>query len=141
VTELVPVLAVVVPALPLGCAVALQATRTPAATDRLNIVAALATSTAALGLATTALARGGNAPLHGDLYLIDGASGVFLALIAVIGLCSALTSPAFLRGAGRGTGTTPRCTRSGRPCWRSRSPATSRSRGCSSRRPLRRPPC
>jgi len=101
VTELVPILAAVVPALPLGCAVALQTTRTPAGTDRLNIATALATAAAALALAATALARGGDAPLHGDLYLVDGASGVFLALIAVVGLCSALTSPAFLRGAGR----------------------------------------
>jgi hydrogenase-4 component F len=101
VTELVPVLAGVVPALPLGCAVALQATRTPRGADRLNVATALATTAAALALAATALARGGDAPLRGDLYLVDGASGVFLALIAVVGLCSALTSPAFLRGAGR----------------------------------------
>ena len=39
-TELVPVLALVVPALPLACALALQATRTPAQADRLNVVAA-----------------------------------------------------------------------------------------------------
>jgi hydrogenase-4 component F len=101
VTELVPVLAAVVPALPLGCAVALQATRTPAGADRLNIATALTTATAATALAAIALARGGDAPLRGDLYLVDGASGVFLALIATVGLCSALTSPAFLRGAGR----------------------------------------
>lgn len=101
-TDLVPVLAAIAPGLPLACALALQATRTPAQADRLNVVAAVATATVALALSAAVLARGGSGPLHGDLYLLDGASGVFLALIAVIGLCSALMSPAYLRTAGRG---------------------------------------
>jgi hydrogenase-4 component F len=102
VTELVPLLTWLVPALPLACATALQATRTPVQADRLNVVAATATAAVALVLSALLLARGGDAPLHGDLYLVDGASGVFLGLIAVIGLCSALVSPAYLRTAGRG---------------------------------------
>jgi hydrogenase-4 component F len=102
VTELVPLLTWLVPALPLACATALQATRTPGQADRLNIVAATATAAVALALSALLLARGGDAPLHGDLYLVDGASGVFLGLIAVVGLCSALVSPAYLRTAGRG---------------------------------------
>ena len=53
-------------------------------------------------LAVIALARGGDGPLRGDLYLLDGAAGLFLALIAVVGLCSALVSPSYLRTAGRG---------------------------------------
>jgi hydrogenase-4 component F len=101
VTELVPVLALVVPVLPLACAAALAATRTAVQADRLNVVAAIATAAAALALAAILLARGGSRPLHGDLYLADGASGVFLALIAVIGLCSAIVSPSYLRTAGR----------------------------------------
>ena len=100
-TELVGVLAAVVPALPLACAVLLQATRTPTQADRLNVVTAVATAAVALVLAATVLAHDHGAALRGDRYLVDGASGVFLALIAVVGLCSALVSPAYLRTAGR----------------------------------------
>ena len=100
-TELVGVLAAVVPALPLACAVALQATRTPAQADRLNIVAAVATAATALVLAALVLAHDDGAPMRGARYLLDGASGVFLALIAIVGLCSALMSPGYLRTAGR----------------------------------------
>ena len=52
-------------------------------------------------LACIALSRGGSAPLRGQWYLVDGASGVLLAVIAVVGLCSALVSPAYLRTSGR----------------------------------------
>ena len=100
-TELAPILAWAVPGLPLAAAVALQATRTPSQADRLNLVTAVATAALALALSAIVLARGGSAPLRGDLYLLDGATGVFVGLIAVIGLCSALLSPAYLRTAGR----------------------------------------
>jgi hydrogenase-4 component F len=101
VTEIVGVLAAVVPALPLACAVALQLTRTPGQADRLNIATAVATAATALVLAAAVLAHDDGAPLRGDRYLVDGASAVFLALIAIVGLCSALMSPAYLRTAGR----------------------------------------
>jgi hydrogenase-4 component F len=101
VTEAVGVLAAVVPALPLACAVALQLTRTPGQADRLNIATAVATAATALVLAAAVLAHDDGAPLRGDRYLVDGASAVFLALIAIVGLCSALMSPAYLRTAGR----------------------------------------
>ncbi len=100
-TELVPLLAVLVPALPFACGLLLLATRTPAQADRLNLATAALTSVAALLLSATLLARGGSAPLRGQVYLLDGASGVFLALIALVGLGSALVSPAYLRTAGR----------------------------------------
>ncbi len=100
-TELVGVLAAVVPALPLACAVLLQAIRTPGQADRLNLATAVATAATALVLAAVALAHDDGAPLRGDRYLVDGASGVFLGLIAIVGLCSALMSPAYLRTAGR----------------------------------------
>ena len=100
-TELVPVLAVLVPALPFACGLLVLGTRTPRQADRLNLATAVVTAAAALILAATLLARGGSGPLRGGLYMLDGASGVFLALIAVIGLCSALVSPAYLRTAGR----------------------------------------
>jgi hydrogenase-4 component F len=91
----------VVPALPVVCVPALVATRTPAQADRLNIGAAILCAATALWLAVLVLARGGAAPLHGRLYLLDGASGVFVAVIAVVGLGSALMSPAYLRTTGR----------------------------------------
>jgi hydrogenase-4 component F len=97
VTDLVPILAAVVPALPVACALALLLARTPVAADRMNLAFAPAVAAAALLLAVTALSRGGDAALHGRWYLVDGASGVFLAVIAVVGLCSALVSPAHLR--------------------------------------------
>ena len=94
-------LAVIVPALPVLCAAALLATRTPSQADRLNLGAGILCAAAALWLAVLVLARGGAAPLHGNLYLLDGASGLFIALIAVVGLGSAVMSPAYLRHAGR----------------------------------------
>src|SRR5207244_12213431 len=66
VTELVATLAWVVPALPLACAVLLQATRTPVQADRVNVVTAVATAAVALALSATVLSRGGDAPLRGD---------------------------------------------------------------------------
>ena len=127
-TELVAVLAAVVPALPLACAVALLATRTPAQADRLNIVAAVATAATALALAAVgARARRRRAAARRAATSLDGASGVFLALIAVVGLCSAL-DVARLPAHGRAqlvqrralarTATTPRCTPSGPRCSR-----------------------
>jgi hydrogenase-4 component F len=95
------VVAAVVPGLPLAGALLVQATRTPRQADRFNVAWALAVGAAALVLAVTAISRGGAAPLRGDLYEVDGASGVFVAVIAIVGLASALLSPAYLRTAGR----------------------------------------
>ncbi len=39
--------------------------------------------------------------MHGRWYLLDGASGLLLAVIAIVGLCSALVSPSYLRTSGR----------------------------------------
>jgi hydrogenase-4 component F len=94
-------LAYLVPALPVLWVVPLLATRTPSRADRLNLVASVACAAAGLWLAGLVLARGGAAPLHGRLYLLDGASGLYIALIAVVGLGSAVMSPVYLRGAGR----------------------------------------
>jgi len=102
VTDLLPLLATLLPGIPVLGAVLIQAARTPALADRLNAGIAVATAGAALAIAAAALARGGADPLRGSLALVDGASGVFLALIAVVGLCSALVSPTYLRSSGRG---------------------------------------
>jgi hydrogenase-4 component F len=72
--------------------------RSPAEADRLNLVAALLTAAAGLALAATAIL---GSPLETSWLLLDGASGVFIAVIAVVGLCSALVSPSYLRTSGR----------------------------------------
>ena len=101
-TELVPALALVVPGVALLASLAVLLTRTPAQADRFASAAAGLVASLAVVLAAIALTRGGDPPLRGQAYLIDAASGVFLALIAVVGLCSALVSPAYLRTGGRG---------------------------------------
>jgi hydrogenase-4 component F len=102
VTDLVPILVLVVPGLPILVAAAVALTRTPAQADRVAVGGAVLAAVAALLLAGVALARGGDQPLRGTIHLVDGASGVFLAVIAIVGLCSALVSPSYLRTAGRG---------------------------------------
>lgn len=101
-TDLVPALALLVPGLAVVAAGLVALTPTARRVDHVATASAVVVAAAALGLAVTALTRGGDAPLRGDLYLVDGASGLFLALIAIVGLCSALVSPAYLRTAGRG---------------------------------------
>ena len=102
--------------------------------DRLNVVAALVTAAVALALAATA--RSPAPPLRDAAgSWSTAASGVFLAVIAVVGLCSALVSPSYLRTSGRSWFTAARSRRayyaallrrSGPRCWSCRSPATSR---------------
>jgi hydrogenase-4 component F len=101
VTELVPALVWIVPALPCIAALALLAARTPRQADRIGAVCAPVVAAAALVLAAIALARGGAVPLRGAWYLVDGASGLFLAVIAVVGCASALLSREYLRTSGR----------------------------------------
>ena len=105
VTSMVPILAGVVPALPLVGALVPLLARTPRQADRLGLAVAVPTAAAALWLAVTVLARGGEPALRGQWYLIDGASGVLLAVIAVVGLCSALVSPSYLRTHRHGSST------------------------------------
>ena len=100
-TELVPTLAWLVPALPCVAALAVLAARTPLQADRISAVCAPVVAAAGLALAAIALGRGGAAPLRGTWYLVDGASGVFVAVIAVVGCASALVSRQYLRHAGR----------------------------------------
>jgi hydrogenase-4 component F len=101
VTSLVPVLAAVVPALPLAGMLLALLVRTPRQGDALAVATAIPTTAAGLLLAGIALARGGESALRGQWYLIDGASGVLIAVIAIVGLCSALLSPTYLRTSGR----------------------------------------
>jgi hydrogenase-4 component F len=105
VTSLVSILALVVPGLPLIGALGPLLARTPRQADRLGLAVAIPTAGAALWLAVIALVRGGQPALRGQWYLVDGMSGVLLAVIAVVGLCSALVSPAYLRTHRHGSAT------------------------------------
>ena len=94
-------LVVAVPALPVACGLLVQFARTPATADRINIAGAVMTAAAALTLAIISLAHSAT-PTEGSWYVLDGATGVFLVVVAVVGLLSALVSPTYLAGAGRG---------------------------------------
>ena len=97
---MIDALAIAVPALPVVCGLLVQLARTPRTADRVNVAGALATTAAAITLAILALARSAS-PTHGTWYVLDGATGAFLAVVAIVGLLSALVSPAYLAGAGR----------------------------------------
>jgi len=91
-------LAIAVPPLALAAGVLACLGRTPRQSDRLNVAGALVTAAAAAVLAVAALT---GEEVHTRWLEIDAASGVFVAVIAAVGLCSALVSPAFLRTGGR----------------------------------------
>jgi hydrogenase-4 component F len=98
VTELVPALVVAMLALPLGGAI--LCTVKVGWADRANVATAVLTAAAAI---TVALVVAVDAPhvSRGSWYLVDGAAAVFLAVVGLVGLASALLSPAYLRHAGR----------------------------------------
>jgi len=89
-------------AVPLFSAAAVGLMPSARAADRLNLVTSVLTATLASILAAIALLAAPGEAARGNWYLIDAASGVFLALVAIIGLASAIVSPAYLRHAGRG---------------------------------------
>jgi hydrogenase-4 component F len=91
-------LAVLVPLLALAGGGVVCLGRTPVSTDRLSVAAAPVVAGAALVLAALALA---GTERHTRWLEIDAASGIFVAVIAVVGLCSALVSPSYLRTGGR----------------------------------------
>jgi hydrogenase-4 component F len=91
-------LAAAVPLIALAGGVLTCLARTPGQADRLNALAAIATALAAAVLAALAIA---GEERHTRWLEIDGATGVFVAVIAAVGLCSALVSPAYLRTSGR----------------------------------------
>jgi hydrogenase-4 component F len=72
---------------------------TDAALDRLSSLAAFLVALPAGGLAVVAMVR--DEPLTGSWYVVDPAAGVFLLVVAVIGLLSVLASPSYLAGGGR----------------------------------------
>jgi hydrogenase-4 component F len=88
-------------AVPVGSAALVGLMPTTVAADRLNLATSALTAALALTLGLIALAAAPGIAATGSWYVVDAASGVFLALIAVIGLASAAVSPAYLRHAGR----------------------------------------
>jgi hydrogenase-4 component F len=108
VTDTVPILVALVPTIPLIGALLTLLGKSARQADRLAVATALPTAAAALILAGIVFTRGGRPALHGHWYLVDGASGLLLAVIAVIGLCSTLVSPAYLRTSGRSLTTVTR---------------------------------
>ncbi len=87
-------------ALPLLAALAIPLAPGPRA-GRLNALCAVAIALAAAALGVYALTLTGEPP-HGSWYVLDAPAGVFLIVVATIGLLSALASPAHL-GSGRGS--------------------------------------
>ena len=100
-TSAVGILAAVTIAVPAAGGLAQLGPLSPRAADGLNRLVAVATAGVALALAAVALARPG-APHHDNVFLVDAASGVFVGVIAIVGLLSALVSPAYLAGGGQG---------------------------------------
>jgi hydrogenase-4 component F len=94
-------LAIAMLAVPLGSAALVALMPTPRAADRLNLASSGLTAALALALAVLALAAAPEEAARGSWYVLDAASGVFLALVAVVGFASAAVSPAYLRHAGR----------------------------------------
>jgi hydrogenase-4 component F len=94
-------LIVAVLTLPLATGLASLLARTPRHADAVNVAGSLVTAPGALALAVVGIVRADD-PARGSLYVLDAGSGVFLGVIAVVGLLSALASPLQLAGQGRG---------------------------------------
>ncbi len=98
-TELTTPLVVIViglPALAAGVVALMPSLRS---SDRLNIALAAVTAAVAMTLAIVAIAASPDVAARQSWYLLDTRGGIFLALIAVVGLASAAASPAYLRHA------------------------------------------
>jgi hydrogenase-4 component F len=95
------VLIIIMIAVPVLAAAVLGLPRAARATDRINMVAAALVAGAALAVGATQLTDIGD-PVHGRWYVVDPAGAVFLTVIAVIGLLSAVASPGYLATPQRG---------------------------------------
>ncbi len=93
-------LLIAVVGVPLLGALLVRLPRTPRGANRVNVLSA----SVALVLALVASGLGaahGSEGLHGSWFLLDHAGAGFLAVIAVVGWCSALVSPTYLAGQGK----------------------------------------
>lgn len=95
-------LVVSVIAVPLSAAALSPLMPSAVAIERLNVGVAVLTATIALTLASIALVAAPEIASAGRWYVLDAQGGLFLALIGVVGVGSAVTSRAYLRHAGRG---------------------------------------
>lgn len=68
--------------------------------DRVNVLSASVSAALALAASVVGFAHSAQA-LHGSWFVLDRAGASFLAVIAVVGWCSAIVSPAYLAGAGK----------------------------------------
>jgi hydrogenase-4 component F len=110
VTDLVISLVVLVPGLAVATAGATALASKPGLADGANRVGAIVVAATALALSAVGLQR--DHPLSGTAYLLDARGAAFLAVVAVVGLTSALLSPRYLDGAGRSLFTAARARRS-----------------------------
>ncbi len=85
---------------PLLGALLVRLPRTPAGADRVDVLSASVSAVVALAASVVGLVHGSGG-LHGSWFLLDRAGASFLAVIAVVGWCSAIVSPAYLAGAGK----------------------------------------
>lgn len=94
-------LVIAAPACALATGAATWLARTPRQADRLHVAGAILVAALTLVLAGIALADPAS-PERGAWWMLDAAGGVFLAVIAVVGLLSALVAPSHLATSGRG---------------------------------------
>lgn len=99
-TEWSRALALVVPAVPLVGALAILVAPTPRSQDLVNRVSAVVTAMVAWLAAGVAVVGGQTTPPSHWL-AFDVLAAPFVAVIALVGLCSALVSPAYLRASVR----------------------------------------
>jgi hydrogenase-4 component F len=93
-------LIVAVPTAPVLGALLVRMARTPAGADRVNLFSASVCATVALIAGVLGVLHDGRG-IHGSWFLLDRAGASFLVVIAVVGWCSAIVSPAYLAGAGK----------------------------------------
>ncbi len=98
---MIDALLIAVPVVPVLVALLVRLARTPAAADRVNLLGASVGAAVALAVALIGMLHGAGG-LHGSWWILDRAGASFLAVIAIVGWCSAAVSPAYLAGAGKG---------------------------------------
>jgi len=94
------VLLIAVPAVPLVGALLVRLPRTPGGADRMNLIGANISTVLALTASVVGFVHGARG-LHGSWFVLDHAGACFLAVIAVVGWCSAMVSPTYLASAGK----------------------------------------
>ncbi len=94
------VLAIAVCLAPVLGALLVRLPRSPGGADRVNVLSASASAALALAASVVGFAHGPRA-LHGSWFVLDHAGASFLAVIAIVGWCSAIVSPTYLAGAGK----------------------------------------